>query len=336
MVKLGLLFPGQGSQSIGMLRDVFEEFQVARTAIQEGSDGSGLDLKHLIFEGSEEELKRTEFTQPAILASSIAVFRSLQERVDLSDYDLYFAGHSLGEYSALVAAGRMELAVATRVVRERGRLMQEAVPDGKGAMVALMFAPKVAGLDIAQALVEEFGSRTGQVLVVANYNSPDQIVLAGESAAVDELVAVASSRGAKRAIKLPVSAPFHSPLMEAAARGLAQVLSGTPVLQLHQPTRLVANVDAKIHDLSSESPETLKDRLVRQSVGSVMWVQSVHRLLAEGVQLGLEVGPGSVLTGLCRRISHEGRALAVHSVNSVENLLGTKSFLEQATSARKE
>jgi [acyl-carrier-protein] S-malonyltransferase len=324
---LALLFPGQGSQVVGMGKDFFDEFEVVRRAFEEASDGSQLDLQKLCFEGPEETLKKTEVTQPAILTVSVAIFRVLQQRFSLNLGTCVFAGHSLGEYSALVASGRLSLKDAARVVKRRGQFMQAAVPDGQGAMVALLFPPKVSGLDVAQEIVRDIRQSTNEVIVVANFNSPDQIVLAGTSSAIDKAVAEAPTRGAKRALKLPVSAPFHSPLMQKAADSLAECLAETAFLRLQEERSLIANVDAQKHNLAAESDDDLKARLVNQATGSVLWVQSVQTLLRGGCTKGLEIGPGSVLAGLCRRITHELKSMSVHSVNSIGTLNDVEAFL---------
>jgi [acyl-carrier-protein] S-malonyltransferase len=325
---LALLFPGQGSQVVGMAKDFFESSDTVRRAFEEASDGSKLDLKKLCFEGPEETLKKTEITQPAILTASVAIFRALQERFSWNLSHCIFAGHSLGEYSALVASGRLSLNDAARVVKLRGQYMQGAVPEGQGAMVALLFPPKVSGLELANQIVQDVNQSTQEVLVVANFNSPDQIVLAGTSGAVEKAIQLAPTRGAKRALKLPVSAPFHSPLMRGAAERLAQCLGDTSFLKLQESRYLVANVDAQKHSLDRENDDVLRSRLVSQATGSVLWVQSVQTLIREGCTKGLEVGPGAVLAGLCRRITHDAKSVSVHSVNSTATSAEVEAFLK--------
>ncbi|MES1240331.1 MAG: ACP S-malonyltransferase [Acidobacteriota bacterium] len=289
--KLALVFPGQGSQKVGMGRAWADAAEEARRTFEEADDVLGFALSRLCWEGPEEELGLTANTQPALLATSTAIHRSLAGH-GLSVEPIAMAGHSLGEYSALVAAGALDFADALRLVRRRGELMQEAVPVGVGAMAAFI------GLDdqaVAQIAAE---SAQGEVCAVANYNSPGQTVIAGHKGAVDRAVALARERGARKATLLAVSAPFHSPLMRPAREGMIPALAA---VELHDPrVPVVANVDAA----PVATGDAARDALARQIDGPVRWVESVKWMADElGVQMFLEVGSGNVLTGLNRRIA---------------------------------
>ncbi len=316
-----LMFPGQGSQYPGMAKDWFESFPVARLAFEEASDGSGLSLKKIIFEGDETELKQTEFTQPAILTATIAIFRALEENTALRDLaankDALFAGHSLGEYSALVAAGALPLGVAAGLVRRRGQLMQAAVPAGQGGMAALVFKPRSNGTPLARELCAEAAKRSGRVIELANINSPEQIVVAGHMAAlaVAEELSADARFGVRKYVALPVSAPFHSSLMKPAADGLRPDLEAA-AWQARPEKRYVANVDARIHSLGDS--DGVVERLCSQIHGSVRWVESVESALAMGLVEALEIGPGKVLSGLVKRVNWEGRVLAAKGIDSLE------------------
>ncbi|MBZ5681196.1 MAG: ACP S-malonyltransferase [Acidobacteriia bacterium] len=284
---IALLFPGQGSQVVGMGRDLFEKHSVARLTFEEADDVLGYKLSRLCFEGPEEQLRLTEITQPAILTVSVAALRVLDMRIPKPSY---VAGHSLGEYSAHVASGTITFADAVRTVRNRGKYMQEAVPVGVGAMAAILgMAPdKVASVCHEAA--------HGEVCEPANINSPEQIVISGSTAAVERAAKLADERGAKRAKLLPVSAPFHCSLMKPAQDRLESDLAA---LKLQTPVYPVAcNVDAAFVTDESRS----RDTLVRQVTGSVKWDQCMRLLIAHGVQTFVEVGPGKVLCGLMRQI----------------------------------
>lgn len=286
---VAFVFPGQGSQYVGMGKELWEQFTAAREVFQEADDSLGIPLARLCFVGPETDLKLTENTQPAILTVSIAALRVLQRETPMRPS--YVAGHSLGEYSALVCAGALAFADAVKIVRERGRLMQAAVPDGQGAMaVVIGMSPEAV-----QSLCQEAGQ--DEVLAPANFNGGGQIVIAGSKAAVVRATALAKSRGAKRVLDLPVSAPFHCPLMAPAAEGLREVLQDV-IVQSFSPG-VIANVDAQVnHD-----PLRVKPLLVEQAVKAVRWEESIHRLEELAVSKTLEVGPGKVLKGLVRRIS---------------------------------
>ncbi|MDA2928368.1 ACP S-malonyltransferase [Acidobacteria bacterium AH-259-O06] len=282
------VFPGQGAQYCGMGRDVAEEFAEAREVFEEADKALGFPLSRLCFEGSEEELLLTENTQPAILTTSIALFRILENQGRLADF---VAGHSLGEYSALVAAGGLGFQDAVRLVRQRGRFMQEAVPLGEGAMAAVL------GLKLPE--VEEICQEAaqGEVVSPANVNSPDQIVIAGHSRAVERAVNLAKERGARRVLPLSVSAPFHCDLMKPAEARLSEVIGEIPFYDLKIP--LINNVEAQIVTGGEEA----REGLVRQVSSAVLWGDCVRRLLRAGVSTFVEVGPGKVLGGLIRRVA---------------------------------
>jgi [acyl-carrier-protein] S-malonyltransferase len=301
---IGLIFPGQGSQEPGMGRAAAEAFPEARRVFEEADAILGFSLSRLCFEGPEEELKLTHNTQPALLATSVALFRVLESRGIPADF---VAGHSLGEYSALVAAGSLRLADALPLVRRRGQYMQEAVPLGVGAMAAVL------GLELAEveAACRE-ASTDGEVVEPANLNGPAQVVIAGHAAAVARASEQARSKGARRVAPLPVSAPFHCRLMQPAADRLAGDLEATAFGDLAMP--LVTNVDA----LPIRSGREARQALLRQVASPVRWEESVRRLVSEGVNTFLEVGPGSVLTGLVRKIAREARATSVSDPEGVE------------------
>jgi [acyl-carrier-protein] S-malonyltransferase len=285
MSKTAFLFPGQGSQSVGMGSALAAAFPVARQTFEEANDALGFDLAALCFHGPEEQLRLTEFTQPAIFTVSVAALRVLDMHAD------YLAGHSLGEYSANVAAGAMDFADAVRTVRRRGQLMQQAVPAGEGAMAAILGMPADAVIAVCKD-----ASEAGSPVEPANMNSPEQVVISGAAAAVERAMVLARERGAKRAVALPVSAPFHCSLMQPAQDALAPVLHAIPFSPAKIP--VVVNVDAR---LVSDAGE-LRQALVRQVTGAVRWTESMQLLLSEGVTRFVEVGPGKVLSGLLRQI----------------------------------
>lgn len=299
MTKLALLFPGQGSQSVGMGKVLFEASAAARAVFEEADAVLGLALSRLCFEGPEEELNLTVNTQPAILTHSIAAFRDLEARFPERLAGVAFAaGHSLGEYSADVAAGALAFAEALRLVRQRGRLMQEAVPAGVGAMAAV--------IGLAAAEVEAACREAAQREIVgpANFNSPEQTVIAGHAAAVARASEACRRRGAKRVLTLPVSAPFHCALMAPARERMRPLLEAAEFHDSAIP--VVTNVDAR----AGAREAFLRDALLRQIDSPVRWVESVRRLVADGVGRALEIGPGNVLAGLVRRID---RSVAVES-----------------------
>lgn len=290
-MSLALLFPGQGSQSVGMGKSLCDLSPAARLVFDEADDILNFSLTRLCFEGPEEELKLTVNTQPAILTHSVAAYEDLRARFpERLEGAAFAAGHSLGEYSANVAAGALRFSDAVLLVRERGAFMQEAVPAGVGAMAAIVgLAP-----ELVEAACRE--AAEGAVVAPANYNSPEQTVIAGEAAAVARASQACLARGAKRAIPLPVSAPFHCALMSPARERLRPRLEGTPFADGRIP--VVTNVDAKPESAGA----SLRDALVRQVDSPVRWVEGVRRLAGAGVDRALEIGPGNVLAGLVKRI----------------------------------
>jgi [acyl-carrier-protein] S-malonyltransferase len=298
------VFPGQGSQYAGMGKDVFEAYPVARRVFEEIDDALGFSISQLCFEGPEDQLKLTENTQPAILAVSAAIHAVLEDMGTIRR-DLV-AGHSLGEYSAIVSVGGLTASEAAVIVRQRGRFMQEAVPVGTGAMAALI-GPTA---DEARIICEEVAQ--GEIVSVANVNAPGQIVIAGTKAGVDRAIEVAKARGVRRALVLPVSAPFHSELMKPAEERLKPVLDDAHFKDLW--VSLVSNVDASPIGTAT----AVRNALVRQVVSPVRWVESVQKMVSMGVRHFVEIGPGSVLTGLIKRIDPTVELLNVSNVASIE------------------
>lgn len=315
MGKLAFIFPGQASQYPGMGKDLAEKFPAARAVFDEADRTLGFALSRLCFEGSEEDLKKTEITQPAILTVSVAACRVLEENGVQPDMT---AGHSLGEYSAVVAAGGLPFADAVRLVRNRGRYMQEAVPEGVGAMAAILGLPSARVAELCAQAAQ------GEVCSPANLNSPEQTVISGHAAAVKRAVELAAASGAKRAVVLPVSAPFHCELMLPAQQRLETDLKAAPFASLRCP--LVNNVDANEITAAGE----VRAGLVRQVSGAVRWQQSVREMIEMGVSMFVEVGPGRVLSGLLRQIER-----SVHCVN-VEDEKSLRSALEKIRAAGRE
>ena len=302
-MSIAYIFPGQGSQSPGMGKELADKFPVTRQIFEEADDALGFALSTMCFNGPAEELQLTENTQPAILATSVAVLRAIEsEGFPKPDF---VAGHSLGEYSALVAAGSLSVTDAVKTVRGRGRYMQEAVPVGTGAMAAIL------GSDVETVNAACGEAAQGQVCSAANINSPGQIVIAGDAAAIDRAIEILKARGAKRAVKLNVSAPFHCALMQPAQDRLSADLKQSQFNDLQTP--LVTNVDAKPIKTGAEA----RDSLVRQVSQPVRWLQSVEFLSSHGVQTFIEIGPGKVLSGLVRQINRELRCLNVEDDSSL-------------------
>jgi [acyl-carrier-protein] S-malonyltransferase len=292
--RIAFIFPGQGSQAVGMGRDLAEKYPIARQTFEEADEALGYKLSQVCFVGPEEQLRLTEITQPAILTVSIAALRVLEGRIPKPGF---VAGHSLGEYSAHVASGTMSFADAVRTVRNRGRYMQEAVPVGVGAMAAILGM----GLEMVDAVCQD--AAQGEVCAPANINSPEQIVISGNTAAVERGAKLADERGAKRAKLLPVSAPFHCSLMKPAQDRLEVDLNA---LQTQKPVYpVVCNVEASL--VSDE--QRARATLVGQVTGSVKWEQSMRLLIGEGVQTFVEIGPGKVLCGLMRQIDRSKTCL---------------------------
>ncbi|KAF7786531.1 [acyl-carrier-protein] S-malonyltransferase [Pseudoalteromonas rubra] len=305
--KIALLFPGQGSQSVGMLAELLETSQVVQDTFAEASAALGYDLAKLVVDGPESELNETHRTQPALLTASVAIFRQWQtEQVDA---ELVLAGHSLGEYSALVCAGVLDLATAVKLVEKRGLYMQQAVPAGTGSMAAII------GLDddvIATICAEQAEQ---QVVAPVNYNSPGQVVIAGHKEAVERASAACKEAGAKRALPLAVSVPSHCALMKPAAQQLAADLAE---IEFSAPTfPVINNVDVA----QQQSGEAIKDALVRQLYSPVRWTETVQQLAKEGITQAYEFGPGKVLTGLAKRID---KSVACSAVNDAAAITSAK------------
>jgi len=313
MGKVAFLFPGQASQYSGMGKELAEKYASARAVFDEADKALGISVSKLCFEGTEDELKLTANTQPAILAVSVAAFRVLAEKGITADY---VAGHSLGEYSGLVAAGSLTFADAVKLVRKRGTYMQEAVPASQGSMAAIMGLSPTVVLDVCKRAAQ------GEVCSPANLNSPEQTVISGHVGAVKRAVEIASQSGAKRAVVLAVSAPFHSALMLPAQEKLEKDLNAIKFADLQMP--LVTNVDAD----SIRKGDEARSALVRQVTMPVRWEESMRMLLDEGVNTFVEVGPGKVLTGLMRQIE---RSVTTLNVEDEKSLAGT---LDKITGAK--
>ena len=313
MTKRALVFPGQGSQAVGMGVDLASAFPIAREVFQETDDALAQKLSTLMAEGPIETLTLTENAQPALLAMSVAVLRVLEKEggFDLASGAAFVAGHSLGEYSALAAAGAFTLPDAVRLVKRRGQAMQAAVPVGTGAMVALLGVE----LEIGLAIAAEATSASGEICAVANDNGGGQLVLSGHKGAVETAIAIAAEKGFKKAIMLPVSAPFHSPLMAPAADIMAEALGSIALTVPAAP--LVANVTAS----AVRETETIRTLLVRQVTGLVRWRETVLYLKDQGVTEIVELGAGKVLAGLVRRIDRDIATRSISAPADVEAFL---------------
>jgi [acyl-carrier-protein] S-malonyltransferase len=308
------LFPGQGSQTVGMGKELADNYASARLTFEEADEVLGYKLSELCFTGPEEKLKMTEITQPAILTASVAAWRVLQEKGVRPELAAgYVAGHSLGEYSAHVAAGTLKFADAVRTVRNRGKYMQEAVPVGVGAMAAILGMTLDKVSEIAREVVND--AAQGEVCQPANINSPEQIVISGHAGAVERAIKLANDRGAKKAVNLPVSAPFHCALMQPAQDRLAADLTA---LNFQNPScPVVCNVDAA----EVTSAEASREALIRQVTGAVKWEPSIRLLIEKGASLFIEVGPGKVLWGLMRQIDRSKTCLTVGDEASLQKTL---------------
>jgi [acyl-carrier-protein] S-malonyltransferase len=304
--SIAILFPGQGSQVVGMGKELAANYPVARQTFDEADEALRYKLSQLCFEGPEEKLRMTEVTQPAILTASIAAYRVLQER---GPKPAFVAGHSLGEYSAHVAAGTLKFVDAVRAVRNRGQYMQEAVPVGVGAMAAIL------GLSLDSVNEICIESAQGEICQPANINSPEQIVISGHAAAVQRAIQLATTKGAKKAVSLPVSAPFHCALMQPAQDRMASDLAK---LQFQNPAvPVLCNVDAS--PITEAAPA--RDALIRQVTGAVQWDPSIRVLIEKRVDLFVEVGPGKVLWGLMRQIDRSKTCLSVNDEASLQKTL---------------
>jgi [acyl-carrier-protein] S-malonyltransferase len=304
--SIAFLFPGQGSQAIGMSKDLAEQYPIARETFEEADEALGYKLSQACFEGPEDQLRLTEITQPAILTASVAAWRVVNEN---GLTPRFVAGHSLGEYSAHVAAGTLSFADAVRTVRHRGKYMQEAVPVGVGTMAAIL------GMEFDKVAEVCRDASQGEVCEPANINSPEQIVISGHTAAVERATKLADERGAKRAKVLQVSAPFHCSLMKPAQDRLAIDLSS---ITFSKPAAgVVCNVDAALLEDGDDS----RDALIRQVTGSVKWEQSMRLLIEQGVDTFVEIGPGRVLCGLMRQIDRSQKCLNVADEASLQKTL---------------
>jgi [acyl-carrier-protein] S-malonyltransferase len=304
MGKISLLFPGQGSQQVGMGKELAEAYPVCREVFSKADKVLGESLSELIFSGEEEELKRTENTQPALLTVSTGIWEILREKGITADFA---AGHSLGEYSALVAAGALSFEDACAAVRKRGQWMEEAVPAGKGTMAAVLGMDR----DLLQKITDE-ASETAGAVQPANFNASGQIVISGTAEGVAAASELAKSRGAKRVIPLTVSGPFHSSLMEPAAEKMKEHLKNVEISEPKIP--VVANVTAE----ETKDPEEIRELLYKQIYSPVLWEDTIHKLVEEGSDTFIELGPGKVLSGLVKKVSRRARVLPVYDMETLD------------------
>lgn len=305
MKQTAFIFPGQGSQSTGMGKEFYDHFKVAREVFEEADDSLRFSISGLCFQGTDEALKLTENTQPAVLTTSIAALRVLQAEKGIQAR--FTAGHSLGEYSALVTSGALSFSEGVQIVRLRGRFMQEAVPLGEGAMAAVLGMEK----EDVEKICDE--ASAGEILSPANFNCPGQIVIAGHSKAVQRAMEMVKQKG-KKAMLLPVSAPFHSPLMKPAGVRLNEAMEGVTVGALNVP--VVTNVEAEINT----SKERVKPLLVAQVSSPVRWEESMRKMIEEGIEQFLEIGPGKVLSGLAKRIDPKVETRNLEDIQSLKKI----------------
>lgn len=303
-MKFACVFPGQGSQSVGMMAEFIDQYSEVKDLFKRASDALGYDLAAIVANGPIENLNKTECTQPALLTAGVAAWKVM--RINTDQKPELLAGHSLGEYTALVCGGAMQFEDAVKLVAERGRLMQNAVPEGIGAMAAIL------GLDddVVRSVCEK-ATQKDSIVQAVNFNSPGQVVVAGHSAAVDRAMELAKEAKAKRALKLPVSVPSHSSLMTGAAEQLAERLASIEIKSPVIP--VLHNVDGAIHT----NPEEIADCLKKQLFNPVLWVDTVNNMIAKGVSATVECGPGKVLAGLNKRINKETEH---YTIDNVENL----------------